>query len=120
MHGTFFEPRNADQPGPDESYAAVWAPQWNASEVQHRVRTVDHCLAACRLGNKYGIRCLAKHQESLHGQLHPGKPFVHCAISLLGGNPEDLWMDSKNPFNHARGAKGKHGKLAHQLTLHIR
>eukprot|EP00435_Cladocopium_sp_Y103_P058324 s1171_g20.t1 len=46
----------------------------------HRVRTVDHCLAACRLGHKFGIRCLAKHQEALHSQLHPGKPFVHCAI----------------------------------------
>eukprot|EP00435_Cladocopium_sp_Y103_P015513 s1799_g3.t2 len=82
-HGAFFEPRNADQPGPDEVYAVVWTPQWNLGEVLHRVRTVDHCLAACRLGTKYGIRCLSKHHEALHSLLHPTKPFVPCAIKEI-------------------------------------
>eukprot|EP00438_Fugacium_kawagutii_P018120 Skav206111 [mRNA] locus=scaffold3597:185169:189815:+ [translate_table: standard] len=82
-HGFFFEPRKDNAPGPDEDYAAIWLPQTTLADVMHRVRTVDHCVAACRLGLKYGVRCFAKHQESVHQELCPNKPFVSCAIKAL-------------------------------------
>ena len=110
--GFFFEPRHPDLPGPDDTYAVVWTPQLSLSEVQHRIRTVDHCITACRLGTKYGVRCLAKHQETLHGILCPNKPYVACAVkfiyrlgafageyseSLACGNIETVWMDRQTP-----------------------
>ena len=73
--GVFFEPRNADTPGPDERFAVVWLPQTSLGDAAHRVRTVDHCIAVCRISPKYGIRCLSKHQEELHQQLCPEQAF---------------------------------------------
>eukprot|EP00435_Cladocopium_sp_Y103_P050608 s158_g15.t1 len=82
-HGCFFEPRCDDQPGPDTQFAVIWLPQSSLADVMHRVRTVDRCLAVCRLGQKYGIRCLEKHQEELHQALCPNKPFVSCAVKAV-------------------------------------
>ena len=81
--GVFFEPRSADSPGPDEAFAVIWVPQIGLGDAQHRVRTLDHCVAVCRLGSKYGIRCLAKHQAELHRILCPSRPFVHCAVKAV-------------------------------------
>ena len=81
--GFFFEPRNADAPGPDDKYAVVWVPQLKFGEAMHRARTLDHCIAVCRLGHKHGIRCLAKHQEALHSALCPNKPFVDCPVKTI-------------------------------------
>eukprot|EP00435_Cladocopium_sp_Y103_P033577 s1936_g8.t1 len=81
--GFFFEPRNADTPGPDETYAIIWLPQSSLSDVVHKVRTVDHCIAVCRLGLKYGVRVLSKHQEEVHQQLCPQKPLVVCAVKAV-------------------------------------
>eukprot|EP00438_Fugacium_kawagutii_P024522 Skav231373 [mRNA] locus=scaffold1586:748449:753841:+ [translate_table: standard] len=81
--GFFFEPRKDDTPGPDEEYAVIWLPQLGLTEALHRVRTVDHCVAACRLGKKYGVRCVARHQETVHNELCPNKPFVACAINAV-------------------------------------
>ena len=36
--GFFFEPRNADAPGPDDKYAVVWVPQLKFGEAMHRAR----------------------------------------------------------------------------------
>eukprot|EP00435_Cladocopium_sp_Y103_P031561 s1432_g8.t1 len=81
--GVFFEPRSANSPGPDEAFAVIWVPQIGLSDALHRVRTLDHSIAVCRLGLKYGIRCLVKHQEDLHQALCPSKPFVHCAVKAV-------------------------------------
>lgn len=43
----------------------------------------DKALAVCRLGTKYGIRCLAKHQEELHRTLNLKKPFVGCTVKQV-------------------------------------
>ena len=81
--GCFFEPRGDEVPGPDDAFAVVWVPQFSLSDAIHRVRTVDHCIAVCRLGLKYGIRCLSKHQEELHRTLFPNKPFVNCVVKAV-------------------------------------
>ena len=81
--GVFFEPRLPDGPGVDAAYAVVWVPQHTLCDIQHRVKTNDFALAACRLGSKYGIRCLAKNQEELHKSLNLKKPFVGCAVKLI-------------------------------------
>lgn len=81
--GVFFEPRLPDGPGVDASYAVVWVPQHTLSDIQHRVKTNDFALAACRLGSKYGIRCLAKNQEELHKSLNLKKPFVGCTVKQI-------------------------------------
>eukprot|EP00435_Cladocopium_sp_Y103_P045090 s956_g12.t2 len=81
--GVFFEPRHTDQPGPDPRYAVVWMAPCTLAEVMHRVKTVDEGLAACRLGSKYGIRCLSRDQEALHKILCPNKPFVRCDIKYI-------------------------------------
>ena len=78
--GIFFEPRKTDVPGPDQTFAVVWVAGITLTDALHRVKTIDHALAACRLGSKYGIRCLVKHEEQLHRVLCPSKPFVACAI----------------------------------------
>ena len=81
--GVFFEPRLPDGPGVDAAFAVVWVPQQTLSDIQHRVKTNDFALAACRLGSKYGIRCLAKNQEELHKSLHLKKPFVGCIVKQI-------------------------------------
>ena len=83
VNGLYFEPRNKDQPGPDETYAVVWVPNLSHSEVMHRVKTHDLCLAICRLGAKYGVRCLAKSQEELHQALVPHRPFSNCQVTAI-------------------------------------
>ena len=65
---------------PDQTFAVVWVAGITLTDALHRVKTIDHALAACRLGSKYGIRCLVKHEEQLHRVLCPSKPFVACAI----------------------------------------
>ena len=82
-HGVFFEPRLKNTPGPDPTYAVLWIPQQSLSDIQHRVKTNDKALAVCRLGTKYGIRCLAKHQEELHRSLNLKKPFVGCTVKQV-------------------------------------
>lgn len=52
-------------------------------DVSHRVKTVDACLAACRLGNKYGVRCLTRHQEEVHAELVPNRPYVKCTVKVI-------------------------------------
>ena len=81
ISAAFFEPRGSDAPGPDSKYAVVWLPQFSLKDVQHRVRTDDLCLAPCRIGTKYGVRCQSKHQEEVHKALLPSKPFVSCIIN---------------------------------------
>eukprot|EP00438_Fugacium_kawagutii_P001787 Skav235966 [mRNA] locus=scaffold592:118205:122734:+ [translate_table: standard] len=79
--GTFFEPRCTDKPGPDPQYAVIWIPKSTLKEAQHRVRTLDPAIAVCRLGSKYGVRCLAKHEATVHQDLRPDRPFVQCVVS---------------------------------------
>ena len=81
--GVYFEPRNQDSPGPDASYAVVWTPQLSLQDVQHRVKTLDAAIAACRLGTKFGVRCKVKHQQELHAILCPNKPFVQCNVKAI-------------------------------------
>ena len=78
--GVFFEPRCQDSPGADPAFSVVWIPQATMPDIMHKVKTHDHCLAACRIGTKYGVRCQAKYQEEVHNELRPQVPFVHCAI----------------------------------------
>ena len=78
--GVFFEPRANATPGGDPNFSAIWLPHASLADVQHKVRTHDQLIAACRLGNKYGVRCLAKHEEVLYKELCPAKPFVKCTV----------------------------------------
>lgn len=78
--GVFFEPRCQDSPGADPAFSVVWIPQATMQDIMHKVKTHDLCLAACRIGTKYGVRCQTKHHEEVHNDLRPQVPFVHCAI----------------------------------------
>eukprot|EP00438_Fugacium_kawagutii_P028074 Skav223923 [mRNA] locus=scaffold2593:344072:357285:+ [translate_table: standard] len=82
-YGVFFEPRSKDQPTPDPAYGVVWVPKASFADITHRAKTIDNCVAICRLGVKYGIRCLVRHQEDLHSALCPSKPYVQCAIKVI-------------------------------------
>lgn len=81
--GVFFEPRRKDAPGPDPLYTVLWILQQSLADNQRGVKTHNLALAACRLGSKYGIRCLAKHQEELHRSLNLKKPFVSCSVKQI-------------------------------------
>eukprot|EP00438_Fugacium_kawagutii_P013811 Skav210602 [mRNA] locus=scaffold234:31140:35777:- [translate_table: standard] len=82
-HGVFFEPRESGKPGPDPKYAIVWTSGSGLGDVLHKVKTIDVGIAVCRLGSKYGIRCLTKDQEELHRSLNPNKPFVQCSVKMV-------------------------------------
>lgn len=81
--GVFFEPRCTDKPGPDPHYAVIWLQHSSLKEALHRVRTNDHLITVCRLGSRFGVRCLAKYEEAQHKALCPGKPFVKCDIKEI-------------------------------------
>ncbi len=80
QHGVFFEPRRTDSPGPDPHFAVIWLQRSSLREALHRVRTDDHLITVCRLGSRYGVRCLAKYEEAQHRALCPSKPYVKCDI----------------------------------------
>ena len=79
----FFEPRCQETPGPDPTFSVVWVPQASMQDIMHKVKTVDHCLAACRIGTKYGVRCLTKHHEAVHCTLKPQVPYVNCEVKEI-------------------------------------
>ena len=120
-YGVFFEPRHSDKPGPDDRYAVVWLPPCTLSEAMHRVKTLDEGIAVCRLGNKYGIRCLVKDQEDLHKIINPTKPFVSCNIKqifriepLPAGTQRQSLVDTLHavgwkakPLQPCRGSQGR-------------
>lgn len=120
-HGVFFEPRHSDKPGPDDRYAVVWLPLCTLSEAMHRVKTLDEGIAVCRLGSKYGIRCLVKDQEDLHRIVNPTKPFVSCNIKqifrvepLPAGTQRQSLVDTlqavgwkAKPLQPCRGSQGR-------------
>ena len=81
--GIFFEPRQADAPGSDPTYSVIWVNQMTLGDALHRVKTHDLCLAACRLGNKIGIRCAQKKHKELYEELFPNKTFTECQVKLL-------------------------------------
>ena len=83
QHGVFFEPRRVDSPGPDPAYSVIWLQRSSLKEALHRVRTDDHLLTVCRLGSRYGVRCLAKYEEAQHKALCPSKPYVKCDIKEI-------------------------------------
>eukprot|EP00438_Fugacium_kawagutii_P020260 Skav218155 [mRNA] locus=scaffold4591:37336:49156:+ [translate_table: standard] len=111
QNGVFFEPRHPDRPGPDDRYAIVWlSPSHTLADALHKVKTIDEGIAVCRLGNKYGVRCLAKDQEDLHNALSPGKPFIQCAINhifRLEPLPAGSQRQSLADMIHAMGWKAK-------------
>lgn len=78
QRGAYFELRNNDQPGPDSR---------SLTEALHRVKTTDEGLTIGRLGTKYGIRCLIKHEEELRKQLCSNKPCVQCSVWKV--SPDD-------------------------------
>lgn len=78
--GVFFEPRANATPGGDPNFSVIWLPHASLADVQHKVRTHDQLIAVCRLGNKFGVRCLAKHEEVIYKELCPAKPFVKCTV----------------------------------------
>eukprot|EP00435_Cladocopium_sp_Y103_P004570 s2426_g1.t1 len=82
-HGAFFEPRQKDSPAPDTRYAVLWVPQTSLADMVHHVKMHDDCLAVCRMGQKYGIRCLAKNHEALHALLVPNRPYVKCTVKMV-------------------------------------
>ena len=120
-HGCFFEPRGTDVPGPDPTYAVIWMPKSSLNDALHKVRTVDNILAVTRLGAKYGVRCLSRHEEALHQELRPDRPFVQCEIKevyriepLPVGTQRQSLVDvlqtigwSARPMQPCRGSQGK-------------
>ena len=80
LNGIFFEPRLADAPGSD---SVIWINRMSLGDALHRVKTHDLCLAACRLGNKIGIRCAQKKRKELYEELFPNKTFSECQVKLL-------------------------------------
>ena len=121
LDGVFFEPRSSDTPGPDPAYAVVWGPQLSLQDGFHKTKTQDICLAVCRLGHKIGLRCLKKHQEELHKELCPHKPFVNCGVTgtyrvepLPAGTQRQSLLDLLStagwiakPLRAVKGAQGK-------------
>ena len=83
ISGTFFEPRGTETPGPNDKYSVVWLPQMGLKDAMHLVRTDDTCLAVCRIGMKYGVRCLARLHKEVHESLLPAKPFIDCAVNHI-------------------------------------
>lgn len=81
--GVFYEPRKSDGPGPDPTYSILWLPQLSLRECLHRVRTNDQLITVCRLGHKFGVRCLSKNEKQVHQALCPGKPYVKCDVKEI-------------------------------------
>ena len=119
--GFFFEPRRTDVPGPDQNFAVVWIAGITLNDALHRVKTIDQALAACRLGNEYGLRCQVKNEEQLHKAVCPSKPFVACAIKevyklepLPAGTQRQSLVDAiktigwkAKPLQPTKGSQGK-------------
>ena len=79
--GLYFEPRDEATRSAHPNYAVVWIPQGDADHAQHLLRTMPEALAMTRLKSRYGIRVLAKFEQTVHEALRPNSDFAQVRIT---------------------------------------
>ena len=121
QNGVWFEPRQAEGPGPDQDYAVVWMQAGDLRTAQHLSKTLDNVVGIARLGKRFGLRTWAKYAEELHRQVCPGRPFLKGAITMIfrleplpiGTHRQSLaeclqdWGWNAKPMQAARGSSGR-------------
>ena len=70
-----FEPRAADARDPSLSYRVLWLPRASFQEVVLLKQSHSEVVGLARVNDRFGIRCLREHEESLH-KLVKETPFV--------------------------------------------
>ena len=119
-NGLYIEPRSADKPGPDHRFAVVWLQNATLQEVQLKCKQLEHAITVARYGNRYGVRCLAKHEELLHKTLLPDRGFFKCEVKSvyrlaplpIGTQRTSLqetlkqWRWNAKPLQPSKGARG--------------
>ena len=75
LRGIFFEPRAADARDPSLSYRVLWLPRASFQEVVLLKQSHSEVVGLARVNDRFGIRCLREHEESLH-KLVKETPFV--------------------------------------------
>ena len=63
-------------------YVVVWT-RLNFEDISHSLRTIPQALHIARLQNKYGLRCLRKHEGELREVLYPGQPFISVDVKVI-------------------------------------
>ena len=79
--GLYFEPRACDGHSPHPSFAVVWLPGKDKTQVLHTLRTCDKALAVTRLGRRFGIRVKESDEKAVHDSLRPEADFIKLRIS---------------------------------------
>ena len=80
--GVYVEPRESGQAtGPSKAYAVIWLLGMDFQAALHCKRKTDTALALARIGRKYGIRVLAKDEESAFKVLRPEHAFSRIRVT---------------------------------------
>ena len=78
--GFYAELRESADSSP--TYAVIWL-KGSLADAQHILQVQVHALHLTRLHQKYGVRCLKKHEEALRKIIYPDTPFVACDVKIL-------------------------------------
>ena len=79
--GVYLEPRGLTHREPSSTFRVIWVPKAARADVLLLRQTHPQVTGLARVGNRYGVRCLATDEAGLHAELRPASPFL-CKDSL--------------------------------------
>ena len=77
--GVYIEPRSDDTRSPSQRFTVIWLPRSSWQEALLLSQTHTAILGIARMGDRFGVRCLKKDEESLHRKLKPSTAWVDRA-----------------------------------------
>ncbi|CAK9027887.1 unnamed protein product [Durusdinium trenchii] len=81
--GFFFEPRCQTTKGPDPRYKVIWLPGLDHLAASHQAKTCSKTVCLMRIKQRFGVRVLAKDEETAFKALRPGVPFMDVEVKQI-------------------------------------
>ena len=74
--GLYFEPRGADLRAPSLQWTVVWLPRHSHAEALVKKQAHTEVAGLARVGERYGLRCLAAQARELHSKVRPDAEYI--------------------------------------------
>ena len=81
--GFFFEPRCQTTKGPDPRYKVIWLPGLDHLAASHQAKTCSKTVCLMRIKQRFGVRVLAKDEETAFKALRPGVPYMDVEVKQI-------------------------------------
>ena len=74
--GLYYEPRGADLRAPSLQWTVVWLPRHSHAEALVKKQAHTEVVGLARVGERYGLRCLAAQARELHSKVRPDAEYI--------------------------------------------